>query len=104
RRRPSRGARAPDRRPRDRPLRRRRLDRSRLTGPLPAPTAHGTMTSAGARGVRTGRLKRMRLALVVAGLLASGCQVPVTLDFPVGPLTYTVSTDGLQQQIPAEFR
>ena len=38
----------------------------------------------------------MRLVLVVLGASLAGCQVPVTLDFPVGPLSYEVSTEDLQ--------
>lgn len=47
----------------------------------------------------------MRLVLPLlsfAGLAQAGCQVPVTLDFPVGPLTYEVSTEDLQ--VPVELR
>lgn len=48
----------------------------------------------------------MRLSLyslvVLTPLCLAGCQVPVTLDFPVGPLTYEVSTEDLQ--VPAELR
>jgi len=44
----------------------------------------------------------MRLALVAVGALLTGCQVPVTLDFPVGPLSYEVSTEDLQ--VPQDLR
>ncbi len=48
----------------------------------------------------------MRLSLLslvpLTGVALAGCQVPVTLDFPVGPLTYEVSTERLQ--VPAALR
>lgn len=44
---------------------------------------------------------RLRL-LCLGGLTLAGCQVPVTLDFPVGPLSYEVSTEDLM--LPTELR
>lgn len=44
----------------------------------------------------------MRLVSFVIGGLLAGCQVPVTLDFPVGPLSYEVSTEALT--VPAQLR
>lgn len=46
----------------------------------------------------------MRLALVVVGVFVAGCQVPVTLDFPVGPLSYAVSTENVNEAVPAQLR
>jgi hypothetical protein len=43
----------------------------------------------------------MRFPILLAAGLSGGCAVPVTLDFPVGPLTYEVSTDDLM--IPGSF-
>ena len=45
---------------------------------------------------------RLVCLLALTGIPLAGCQVPVTLDFPVGPLTYEVSTEDLQ--VPVALR